>query len=472
VTDAVKRFIEMPPDYLLRPASVVVAETNPTTAEAGAETVRANREAFLAERHEEKFASYYADEVVKLRARRAAKRKVDSEELADGDIAIPAPTPLTTLLDEEDEDVQWRIEGVWPRGGHILLAAGAKSGKTTTIGNVVRSLADGDRLFRVYPVEPVTEGTIAILDYEMPRRTVKRWLRDQGIRNQERLVIWTERGLAERFDLREADLQKMWAEQLRIAEARIWIIDCLSPVLSSLGIEENSNTEVGKFLGGLTATAEAGGVEEVLLVHHMGHGPERSRGASRLIGWADANWKIVRARDEKNPNAEPEADAPRFFAANGRDVEVREGRLLFDPATRHLTYVEGGRAKSESDQAMARLLVYVRDNPGQSSDAVVAKLQSQGVGRNDARKAVDSAKTKGYVLIAEGKGRARRLEITPMGRDNLRILSLVDEDGGDPADLMSSGVEVYCHCGCYIEPPDTDAGYTECLPCRRQRDAA
>ncbi len=252
----------------------------------------------------------------------------------------------------------------------------------------------------------------------------------------------------------------------------MWVIDCLSPILSALGIDENNNTEVGRILDGITATAEAAGVEEVLLIHHMGHAAERSRGASRLLGWADVNWRIVRKRDDDNPGGDTDPDAPRFFSAYGRDVDVREGRLLFDPDTRHLTYVEGGRKTAEQDNAMSRVLVWIRDNPGASTDAVIAAVKSKGVGRNEARKAVGDAKTKGYVLTREGKGRAVRLEITPSGRATLRALSADDDEGVEAAMEDALASEVYCACGCWIEPFDLTQGYDQCRPCRIEAGAA
>ncbi len=455
-----------PPGFLLHedlPANVTDLEQRRTA-----------REALIDQVHEERFAGTLAEEVVKLRARRAAKEIVDREQLAEDDVDIPEPVTLEELLDEADEDVEWRIEGVWPRGGNVLLSAGAKSGKTTTTGNVVRSLVDGARLFRVYPVEPITDGVVAVLDFEMPRNRVRRWLRDQGIRNATRLVVWTERGKARRFDVRDLTIRARWVARLRGANVKVWIIDCLSPALSALGIDENNNTEVGRILDGITATAEEAGVEEILLIHHMGHGAERSRGASRLLGWPDALWKIVRKRDEKNPAVEPEPDAPRYFSATGRDVDVKEGQLLFDPVSRHLTYAEGGRKSSEHAEALARALVWIRDNPSQSGTSVEKALTDKGMGRNAARQAIADAKTKSYVVTAHagGKGNGVRLDITPSGREALRRLS-----GGSSSDSFADSGdpwagEVYCLCGGWIEPFDVTHGNDKCRPCRVEAGAA
>lgn len=371
-----------------------------------------------------RYASELATELMRQRARREARRIIDAEEAAELP-DIPEPTFLTDLLAEDDEEAEWRVESAWPKGANVLMCAGAKFGKTTTTGNVIRSLVDGDRLFQLYPVNPVTDGMVALLDFEMPRTSVKRWLRDQGIQNQSLVTVWTMRGKAGLFDPRDPTVRARWVERLRESAVKVWIIDCLSPILGAFGINENDNTEVGRILDGIATAATEAGVDEVLLIHHMGHGAERSRGASRLIDWPDVSWRLILQRDEQNPT-EVKPDAPRFFAAYGRDVDIREGRLLYDPVTRHLTYVEGGRKNTEHTQAMGRVLVYVRDNPGLSGDSLIKKLTSQGLGRNDVRKAIGECETKGYVVVKEGQRRAKLHEITGMGIDAIRQLAGLD----------------------------------------------
>ena len=51
---------------------------------------------------------------------------------------------LTEFLTQPDETEQYRVTGLWPAQGRVLLAAAAKSGKTTIIvGNLLPSLVDG-----------------------------------------------------------------------------------------------------------------------------------------------------------------------------------------------------------------------------------------------------------------------------------------------------------------------------------------
>jgi hypothetical protein len=415
----------------------------------------------IADRAAGEYLSLVAGEVIRLRARREAQQRVDAEQSDES--PLTSPVLLADLLAEEDEQEEWRMVGLWPAGARILLAAGAKSGKTTTTGNVVRCLADGDRFLSVFDVEPLVAGrTVAVLDYEMPRVKVKSWLRDQRIRNTGAVVIWTERGRAGRFDARDPTARALWVAALRTANVSVWIIDCLSPVLSALGLDENNNTEVGALLDGINTIAAEAGVDDVLLIHHMGHGAERSRGASRLIGWPDVNWKLTRQKDEKDPSAEPAPNSPRYFSAYGRDVDVREGRLAFDPESRHLTYLEGGRKQDDDTVALGKLLVFVRDNPGLGTRGLQDGASALLGSRDAVRKALKAATSRGYVLASDAPRNGLQHTITPMGRGQILASSSVLSTAGGFPEVAEN---VPCDCGYYITAAAFGAGARACIEC-------
>lgn len=428
------------------------------------ESVEAKRKEVTEQRHRREYVSTLAGEVVRLRARRDAKRIVDAENVIDE--PVPAPAFLDDLLGEDDEEDTWRMEGVWPAGGTVLLAAGAKSGKTTATGNVVRCLVDGDRFLGVHAVEKVLPGqTVAVLDYEMPRRKVKAWLRDQNIQNQQSIVVWTERGRAGQFDPRDDSFRAKWVAALRAVCVKVWIIDCLSPILSALGIDENNNTEVGAVLDGINTIAAAADVDEVLLIHHMGHGAERSRGASRLVGWPDVNWRLMWPKDDKNPNAEPDPNGPRYFAAYGRDVDVREGRLVHDSATRHLTYMEGGRKTDADTIGLGKLLVYIRDHPGLGVRGLQDGATALLGGRDTVRKTLKTATMRGYVLASSARANSLEHTVTTLGR--AQILGLSANPPADDALMSGEAVarNVACACGYYITATAHAAGARSCIEC-------
>ena len=87
------------------------------------------------------FAEDVEKEARKMRVRDAAQRKIRKEN--DRDYGNLDPIPLADFLAVEDKPVSYRIDRLWPRHGRIVLAAQAKAGKTTLIGNAMRSILDG-----------------------------------------------------------------------------------------------------------------------------------------------------------------------------------------------------------------------------------------------------------------------------------------------------------------------------------------
>ena len=132
-------------------------------------------------------------------------------------------------------------------------------------------------------------------------------------------------------------------------------------------------------------------ITDTLLVHHMGHANERARGDSRLQDWPDAIWRIVRETEEPG--------SPRYFTAYGREVNILEGRLGFDEATRRLTYAAGSRldAKTEAAQrAVIELLAAMaKGDPDAGTDRAqhlsMNQIESELSGDGHPRRAVRDA---------------------------------------------------------------------------------
>ena len=139
------------------------------------------------------------------------------------------------------------------------------------------------------------------LDFEMTRRKFRAWLRDQRIVNTDAVHVELLRGHP--WDIRDDQVRTEWAEYLRALGTEILLIDPIGPILHGLGIEENSNSEVGRFLTCLDRLCAEAGIRELFVTHHAGHDGERARGASAFLGWPDAIWSLVRDGSD------------RFFAA-------------------------------------------------------------------------------------------------------------------------------------------------------------
>nr|WP_234898930.1 AAA family ATPase [Mycolicibacter kumamotonensis] len=323
----------------------------------------------------------------------------------DATVTPPAPVTLDALLDEPDEDVDYRIGELWPKAGRVLLAAQYKSGKTTLVGNALRALVDGGRFLDRFDVTPV--GKVVLIDNELNRGTVRRWLRAQRIRNTAAVTVVTLRGAVSAFDITDPATRSRWAQQM--AGADVVILDCLRPLIDALGLNEDK--DAGKVLTAFDALLAEAGADEGMVVTHMGHQNERARGDSRLLDWPDALWKIVRGDDD----TDDEARRPRYFSAVGRDVALPEGELTYDGDTRHLTYAGGSRKDSAARAAVPELLALVRLEPGQLSKNAAEKrlMDDHSISQKASRDAIASAIKDGSLVTTPGPKNSKLLSPGP-----------------------------------------------------------
>jgi hypothetical protein len=348
------------------------------------------------------------------RARRRARRRLNAEER--GELVLPEPVNLRAFLDEPDPPVQWRVSGWWPANGRVILAAARKTGKTTLVGNVVRSLADGVPFLGAGLVAPA-QGSVAVVDNEMSPGMLRRWYRDLAIGNPERVTVWTMRGQGSAFDIVDEDVRALWAARLRALPdgTATLILDCLSPALGALGLTE-SNEDVNRFLVAFDALLVEAGIGDALIAHHMGHVEERSRGASRLRDWPEAEWRYVRERDDKHDR---EVDhGARIISAYGRDVDHRESRLTYDPITRLLGLVGGDRRQHALSQHTPVVAEIVRAEPGIQTNALKDRLtQRTGVVRAETLTgAIVQAEAEGVITIERGgRGKPNHHLPAPVG---------------------------------------------------------
>jgi hypothetical protein len=175
--------------------------------------------------------------------------------------------------------------------------------------------------------------------------------------------------------------------------------------LDSLGLDENR--DAGRLLTALDELLNEAGVPEGMLVHHMGHAGERSRGDSRIIDWPDATWKLVR----ENPELE---GSPRYFSAYGRDVFRAESLLEYDPQTRRLMLRGGNRQDAANERLMPPLFERLAANPdGMSGRQIEDALVEAGHGRNEVRKAREYAVKRLYLVTSPGAKNAIIHRINP-----------------------------------------------------------
>jgi hypothetical protein len=343
------------------------------------------------------------------RARRAVKRVLDQEERP------LTPIPEAISLQERFKlvrpGVEYRIQDWFVAGGRVVLVAQYKSGKTTLVGNVVRPLVDGGLFLGVAEVRPV--GSVVLLDFEMSEGQIEAWLRDQSIKSTDRVHLISLRGAAGSFDILNPARRREWALHLRAVGAEFVVVDCLRPAMDAIGLDEHS--EAGRWFTAFDELLKDAGVPEALIVHHSGHGGDRSRGDSRILDWPDGIWNLIRAdRDDLN--------SPRFITAKGRDISVDEGVLTFDPLTRHLTYSARSRKAMGADKVMLDVVREVARalEPVSIRDVIAATrgVHSKGSVESALKKASDPLL--GYLSrVKQGPKGAYLHSITPAGRKYL-----------------------------------------------------
>lgn len=296
---------------------------------------------------------------------------------------------LTEFLAEVEDPEEYRIQDLWPAQGRVLLAAQAKSGKTTLVAaNLLRSLVDGEDFLGRYHVKKVQRRVI-YLNMEVGTRTMRKWLHDAGIVNTSAITVANLRGKAGALALLTVNGRKQLGAWIATHDGEIVILDPLAPLLAALGLDENSNSDVAKFFTWWNEALAYGGVIDDVVVHHAGHGGERSRGASRLLDEPDAIWTLTKDTENKAPrNDDPFADTTpmRYLSAYGRDVELPAEALKFDPMTRRLELTGMSRSSMGMNSNERRVIQLMSDLMPRSKNEIAHAL---GGNRNTIYSAIE-----------------------------------------------------------------------------------
>ncbi len=242
-----------------------------------------------------------------------------------------------------------RPSGLHPYGGNTLFTAQYKAGKTTTVNNLVRSLADY-KPFLGFETRKL-DGRIALWNYEMLPAQELAWLRALEIEHPERVTLLHLRGKRMPLDM---DACRQWTiDWLRSLEIEFWLLDPIARAATGVDIERD-NIATNVWLENLDEIKRLGGVVDCLLTAHTPRADNgRTAGAHRLDDWPDALWSLTR-----NDHGQ------RFFSARGRGVDVAEFPLDFDPTTGRLSASADTRANVEAEAYARDFAELVANNPG------------------------------------------------------------------------------------------------------------
>lgn len=370
-------------------------------------------------------------------AKKAAELRIldDARDLNAAQAAA-ATTPLQGIglidfLNQPDDPVRYRVDDLWQRQGRALLVAAAKAGKTTILmRNLLGCLTGGGLFLGRFHTQPV-DGTIVYLNLEVGEATVRGWLRTAGIPNPDKVVVVNLRGRVSALNLASAHGRRRFADFLASHNAEVVIADPLAPILAAHGLVEDSNSDVARFFAWWAEALDLAGVQDDLIAHHAGHAGQRSRGASRLLDEPDAIWTITKAKAKPEDDDSLMPDDRRFITAYGRDVDLPESGLDFDPATGKLTINETSpfilRRQADDErheEAILQLLRGAGDKPLSVRDLTKAGAME--------------AKMKAALNRLVESGRVHRIELGP-GRPILHTIAEAELSTG-VATVASDGL--------------------------------
>lgn len=298
-----------------------------------------------------------------------------------------------------------RVEGLIPWQSSTLVVAQRKTGKTTLTLNLARCLLTGERFLGSLPVRPIAAGaSVGFLNYEVSGAQLARWAEDAGV-PRDRLFLVNLRG--RRNPLAHPEDGDQLAELLRAHDVEALIVDPFGRAYS--GTSQNDAGEVQAWLVALDrfARAEVGALD-VILTAHAGWNGERTRGSSALEDWADSIVTLTRDEDSGD----------RFLRATGRDVELEEDRLDFDPITRTLSLSGGGGRKASAAsrhlaELAAAVVSVVAEHGPLNGVKVAAQLRDAGVPhqKGEHSKALAHAVTEGLLAVTPGPRGAKVYQI-------------------------------------------------------------
>jgi hypothetical protein len=337
-------------------------------------------------------------EVLKQAHRRRAGEIM--AELHDAQTDRPWNDGLLTTMTEAE--IAWRCDGLLAQGGRLLVQAQYKAGKTTMLLNLARCLADGGYFLGRFDTTAV-KGNVGYLNYEVSEALFLAWARQVGV-PLDRVYVNNLRGMANPFR-NERDLERL-ADRLLEHEVYSLIVDPYARAFNGDDLDRTGPAVA--FTNALDHLAELADLSEISIANHAGHDAERGRNSTVLLDWADTIVTLTRDKDTDL----------RYVKAIGRDVELAEDRLDFDPETHLLTLSgSGGRKKNVRTEKIATLAVYAAqavakgtdDNPvnGAQIEAHFREL-GKPFTKGDGNKAAAAAHDLGVRLVRDdGKGRPK-----------------------------------------------------------------
>ncbi|AGS34034.1 gp54 protein [Corynebacterium maris DSM 45190] len=388
-----------------------------------------------------------AKHVQDLMARREAERVVKRLERsqAEGDRKPVEAVSLADLMAQDPPAERWTIDGLWSAEGQTLLYAPAKVGKSRLAHNVLEALTGGGLFLDKFRALQATRR-VGLIDMELAPAMLQSRLKDLDRTEWSNGVVWTLRDNPSSFDLTDPATLAEWAAKIKAQDVEVLIVDPLSAVIRSTGLDEWRDG--GRVLQLLRELCARAGVRAHLVVDHasskaggMDNGP---RGDSGKLDVVDHVWKFYPDGDNE---ATPTSTDRFHLETTGRaypvsaTVRLDGGRYVStEPLqTSHrgleLAYRAWPAVQGQVDKAHRQMMTEKPDRdpamawPSRNylQETVRSQITAQcGVGRNQLREALDSLTAQGVLETVTGNGKTGVLR--PSGREPINPADPFDND--------------------------------------------
>lgn len=313
----------------------------------------------------------------------------------------------------------YRSEGLILSDSDTLIIGQRKAGKTTFMFNLMESLINGTPFLGKFDTRPV-EGKICFLNYELSKALFAKWARDMDLSGPDSPILHIDaRGNSNPL---ATDHGREWLiKQLKAQGVEVLIVDVFGVAFAGSG-EENSSTDVRKWLEKLSDVRINAGLKELILTAHAGKDADKgARGSSALEDWA-ASFITLGST----------ALGQRWIKALGRDVLIEKTDLAYDAETRQLVLKEqdagGIKAVGKIEELMMRIVAIVI-----TADRVMTSKDIE-----DALSAEAVAYTKGDVKPARELAVQRKLITGGLGTHKTSVAPM-GWTGSGKADLTFGG---------------------------------
>ncbi len=291
-------------------------------------------------------------------AREEAKKTYEAREAEKAYKPVPRVLFHTNTAETKNKpmpDTKWVFEDMAGVGENILIVAKYKTGKTSLLVNIIKSLADGNQLFGKFNVSPEVAGmNFFYWNLEMTERMYQDYIIPLNIQNDFKGPSVHLRGHMLPF-MKSPSVFNDIVSILREYRTDVWIIDTWRILCGWNGIDPTDNAAVEELIQYVDAIKHEAGVQTLFVSSHTPKytipGEEASAlGAQGLMGWADSYW--VLSRDDKDKNI-------RYLSSEGRhDFALDSTRIYYNPATHLITLTDelkADRARHRRDQEARRI---------------------------------------------------------------------------------------------------------------------